>query len=168
MTVSSLAVANEFIIIDRNSGGLGVDHLKLQKLDYCAYGWWLVYHNEPAIAERPQVWKLGPVFPSLYHELKVYGMRPIKEPVSNQPFQEAPRVDRESELYKLIQWIWSRYGHLSGKALSEMTHRPGSAWRKVAQQYNFVVPANFRLSDADVREEFTGILQKMNSEAGVA
>ncbi len=54
-----LAFANAFIA---KAGASGVEHMKLQKLTYISYGWWLVYHEQPIMTEGPQVWKYGPVF----------------------------------------------------------------------------------------------------------
>lgn len=65
-----LAFANEFIV---KAGPSGVVHMKLQKLVYMCYGWWLVAHDEPIINEAPQVWKHGPVFKSLYSVLATHG-----------------------------------------------------------------------------------------------
>jgi uncharacterized phage-associated protein len=47
--------------------------MKLQKLVYYAYGWWLLYHSEPIMTEPPEVWRHGPVFSSMYHALKHHG-----------------------------------------------------------------------------------------------
>jgi hypothetical protein len=62
-----LALANEFIVM---SASRGAEHMKLQKLVYFAYGWWLTGHSDRITTEPPQVWKFGPVFESLYHELR--------------------------------------------------------------------------------------------------
>jgi uncharacterized phage-associated protein len=51
----------------------GAEHMKLQKLVYYAYGWWLLYHSEPIMTEPPEVWRHGPVFSSMYHALKHHG-----------------------------------------------------------------------------------------------
>lgn len=58
-----LAFANEFIL---KAQPAGVEHMKLQKLVYYSYGWWIAYHEEPILTEPPQVWRYGPVFVSLY------------------------------------------------------------------------------------------------------
>ena len=164
MPVSPLAVANTFV--DKFGRERGIDPLKLQKLDYCVHGWWLAEHPLPILSERPQVWKRGPVFPSLYHDLKVFGMRPVKEPQSSDPFEEAPLVPAtEVDLLKLISWVWKRYGHLTGNELSEMTHRKGSAWRQIAEARNFVVPRNTPIPDDDVRAEFQSLIHLMTPKA---
>ena len=71
-----LAFANEFI---GRSGGYGVVHMKLQKLVYLCYGWWLVEHDDSIMSDAPEVWRHGPVFSSLYDILKGQGHAPIRD-----------------------------------------------------------------------------------------
>ena len=62
----AVKVANRFIERYSNSGDR--DHLKLQKLVYHSYGWWLaLLPNEKSLTNvKPQVWKLGPVFRPIF------------------------------------------------------------------------------------------------------
>jgi uncharacterized phage-associated protein len=155
MMYTPAQVANTFLA---NYGASeGISHMKLQKLVYCVHGWWLAYNANALLQEKPEVWKFGPVFPSLYHELKIFGTTSIREPIKTSPFAESapvvPNTDNSSQ--QLIAWVWGRYGHLSAMALSDMTHKEGTAWRKIAESRNFRVPMGLALDDSDVREEFT-------------
>lgn len=157
-----LAVANTFISLfgaDR-----GIEHMKLQKLVYCAHGWWLASYDDATphlLDERPQVWKHGPVFDSMYRILKVFGSSPIREPQSLNPFFDTPSVDEgDDNVRHLVHWIWSRYGHLSSFALSDLTHRPGTPWSRVASEHNYRVPFNMAIPDDYIREEFRTIMQR--------
>lgn len=154
---SPLAIANSFI--SRFQHGIGIEHMKLQKLVYCANGWWLAFHpQQPLVNEAPQVWKFGPVFPSLYKVLRVYGRAPIKTVQSRSPFDPPDTVDdNDADTHRLIDWVWSRYGHLSSFALSDMTHRKGTAWYRVASERNFVVPEGLGIPTEYISEEFRGI-----------
>ncbi|MSP43099.1 MAG: DUF4065 domain-containing protein [Alphaproteobacteria bacterium] len=145
----------------------GIDHMKLQKLVYCVHGWRLAYKETSKLAEQPEVWQYGPVFPSMYHELKIYGVSPIEEPVKTSPFEEeAPKVpDNDTDCLNLIEWVWKRYGHLSGMALSEMTHKEGTAWRKVAEERKFRVPKGLSLGDDYVRAEFQRLKEEFQVKA---
>lgn len=166
MTYEPIKIANSFLAKYGKEQG-GISHMKLQKLAYCVHGWWLAYHENSLLAEKPEVWKFGPVFPSLYHELKVYGTTSISEPIKTSPFAEsAPKVaDTDTETCKLIDWVWNRYGHLSAMALSDMTHKEGTAWRKVAEARGFRVPMGLTLDDQDVREEFTNLKKEFEVRA---
>ena len=152
-----LAIANEFIALCQSDNG--IEHMKLQKLVYCANGWWLSFNpTTPMVNELPEVWKFGPVFPSLYRVLKVYGRAPIGVVQSSSPFEPETRVEKSDEkLLNLIQWTWRRYGHLSSFALSDMTHKTGTAWHKMASEYNFSVPEGLDIPMEYIIEEFRGI-----------
>lgn len=157
---SPLAVANEFIT--RFEHGIGIEHMKLQKLVYCANGWWLVARpNELFLDEQPEVWKFGPVFPSLYQVLKVYGRSPIKTAQSRGPFELPDSVDEnDDQVHRLVEWTWRRYGHLSSFALSEMTHREGTAWRRLAAEHDFEVPFGLDIPNRYIEQEFRGIYER--------
>jgi uncharacterized phage-associated protein len=150
---SPLAAANSFIA--QFGAERGIEHMKLQKLVYCAHGWWLTANRTSFLNERPQVWKHGPVFNSLYHVLKPFGGMPISTPQSSGPFSEPEFIDRDdAAVTGLIRWVWSRYGHLTSFALSDMTHRPGTAWSRVAAERNYSVPNGLEIPDEYVRDEF--------------
>src|SRR5689334_22079254 len=151
-----LALANYFL-----EAHPPIDHMKLQKLVYCAHGWWLASQQRtPLVTERPQVWKFGPVFPSLYRALRTFGAQPISGPQSRAPFEDPPRVDQHDDLVRrLLEWVWNRYGHLSALALSDMTHKPGTAWYIVAQENNFNVPEGFEIEDRFVYHEFRSMYE---------
>jgi uncharacterized phage-associated protein len=149
-----LAIANEFIA--RYQPSVGIEHMKLQKLVYCANGWWLAFHaNQPLIDEAPEVWKFGPVFPSLYRVLKVYGRSPIKTVQSRSPFEAPDRVtESDADAFNLVDWTWRRYGHMTSFALSEMTHREGTAWQRAAAEHDFLVPEGLDIPLGYIVDEF--------------
>ena len=156
---STMAIANNFIERFGNEGG--IEHMKLQKLVYCSYGWWLTSIDEGDDAlttESPEVWRHGPVFENLYHTLKVFGRKPITEMVSAAPFADIENVDANDEkVRELIEWIWNRYGHLTAFSLSDMTHKKGTPWHTVAVDNNFRVPFNTSIPDKLIREEFKNL-----------
>lgn len=161
-----LAVANEFIA--RFGVQVGIEHMKLQKLVYCSYGWWIGAHglDAPTLTdEGPEVWRHGPVFQSLYRVLRVFGREPIRAPQSSSPFAAPDLVDaNDEEVSNLINWVWARYGHLSSFALSDMTHKPGSPWHRVATDNNFTVPFNTRIPDEYIYEEYTRLMRLLSNQ----
>jgi len=162
---SPLAIANEFI--DRHGRPYGVEHMKLQKLVYCAYGWWLGHYGLEGVrltGERPQIWKFGPVFPSLYRALRLFGRRGIDAPQSALPFGDPERVDKEDvEVFALIDWVWDRYGQMSSFSLSDMTHRPGTPWHRVASEHNFQIPQHTPIPDEYIYEEFCRPIEEIDT-----
>ena len=160
---SPLAIANNFI--EQFGGqGDGIEHMKLQKLVYCSYGWWLAVHglDEPQLTtEGPEVWRHGPVFDSLYHTLKVFGRKPISKMKSSSPFSDPENVDEDDEnVIKLIEWIWERYGHLTAFSLSDMTHKAGTPWHRVVSENKFRVAFNTPIPPSYILEEFRKISGK--------
>ena len=53
--------------------------LKLIKLVYIAYGWVLAVLDKKLFNEGIEAWQHGPVIPSVYHEFKDFGNRPINK-----------------------------------------------------------------------------------------
>ncbi len=159
-----LAIANTFL---EKFGSNGIEHMKLQKLVYCAYGWWLAV-NEPnniLATEGPEMWKRGPVFDSLYQSLKVFGSRAITQPKSIRPDVVPPVVDPNDEYtHSFIEWVWGRYGHLSGFALSDMTHKEGTPWNRVAKENGYSVPRHMDIPNDYIREEFSQLLESLNGQ----
>lgn len=152
MPYSPLTLANTFIVRYGKDNPLG--HMKLQKLTYYAYGWWLAYNHEPMLDEAPQVWKHGPVFESLYFALRPYGDRAVIAPVAP-PNAAAPVVPEIDQLnMQWVDWVWNRYGQNSGFELSDMTHEKGTPWQTEAETWNYRVPKRHRIPDPVIKEYF--------------
>lgn len=150
-----LSFANEFISM---SAGAGVEHMKLQKLVYYAYGWWLAANETPIISEAPEVWRHGPVFPSLYNALKGNGGRPITTLQKRVYFQPAPRLnDGDFEADELANWIWQKYSVFSSFELSDKSHAQGSPWSTVAKSHDYRVPFNTEIPDEVTKSYFRGL-----------
>jgi uncharacterized phage-associated protein len=129
--------------------------MKLQKLDYYAYGWWLAYNDDPLLIEGPEVWKYGPVFGGLYRALARFGPNCIMEPQRAVPFGEAPIVDDgQEEVINFLDWIWDRYGDLTSFALSDRTHRVGTPWQQEAEKKNYRVERHHKIPDELIRAYF--------------
>jgi len=131
---TAAAVAN--YILDRaERDGRPITPLKLIKLVFIAYGWALAALDRKLFDESIEAWRYGPVIPSLYHEFKHYGRRPIdgraldldlgslevREP-------ELPRDDEDARL--VIDKVWAAYGRVKAEALVRLTHRQESPWAK--------------------------------------
>ena len=161
--LESVRVANSFI--ERFADDGTITHMKLQKLCYFAYGWWLALcPDKPVLMQsRPQVWKLGPVFHPIYtafasHRSERIGKAAMK-PLG--PFQGPETVERtEASESKLIDWIWGRYGHYTGIQLSDMTHEVGTPWRNKVEKEKFVVPRFMELEDDEIRPYFQDLARR--------
>jgi uncharacterized phage-associated protein len=150
-----LAFANEFIA---KSGPAGVVHMKLQKLVYLCYGWWLAEHDSSIIDEAPEVWQHGPVFASLYDVLKGFGHARVST-LQKRFFSDAPdRIDDDDEeALSLVDWVWQRYGRYDQFYLSDLTHQPRSPWHVTAEAFNFRVPRHTEIPLETIRDHFRSI-----------
>ncbi len=113
--------------------------MKLIKLTYIAYGWYLALSNgKQLVSEEPQAWDLGPVLPTLYHSLKQHGGNKVKEPVYLKSAVNDVISDEDSEF---LDFIWDKYGQYSGKELSAITHTQGTPWSEIYPKgYNLTLP----------------------------
>ncbi len=145
---SPLCVANQFIKISPN----GETHMKLQKLVYMAYGAWLRENNEPFITEEPQVWQYGPVFASLYHNLKIFRSTPITS--SQLATLQSTEEINEAEAITTTQSVWERYKDYTAADLSDITHQSGSPWYEVAKENNFRVPQGTTIPTEIIKQHF--------------
>ena len=99
--------------------------MKIIKLVYIAYGWYLALRNGVELVnEKPQAWDLGPVMPSLYHKLKKFGGNKVSEAI--QVYNQNEEIASEDSYF--LDFIWKKYGSYSGIQLSAITHTKGTPW----------------------------------------
>lgn len=153
MSYKPLQVANYFLKEHGPNGKL--THLKLQKLVYFANGWRLGLNGGALVNERPQVWRYGPVFASLYRALARFGQREIEAPVEAMAASSTIALVDDLDVQKFLEKIWGEYGDYSGPELSDLTHARGTPWRKVAEEYRFRVPYETIIPEADDKAYFS-------------
>lgn len=144
MPYPAAAIANEFIKLAQESKR-PISPLKLQKLVYFAHGWYLALTGKPLINEPVEAWKFGPVIPSLYHALKIYGNTSIIRPICydlldlNQTpgepsIDDGPDAQENTRVKQLVKRIWELYGGFTSIQLSNLTHTPDSPWSQTAEK----------------------------------
>lgn len=148
MPYPAAAIANEFMKLAGPSGQ-PLTPMKLQKLVYFAHGWFLALFGRPLVNEPVQAWKFGPVIPSLYHALKVYGNDPVRSRMRDADFHfpaDEPGIAHEYSIddgfnanengiaRELIRKVWEVYGGFSAIQLSNLTHEPGSPWYETPER----------------------------------
>lgn len=132
MPYSSVAIANRFLDLARRDG-VKLTPMQLQKLVYFAHGWHLGFEQGPLSAEHAQAWQWGPVFPKLYHAMKRWGGGPIEERVKLNGGE--PVIPASADFpWRLIDRAWEVYGHMSGPALSQLSHDPEGPWHKIRSE----------------------------------
>ena len=143
------AVANYFLDRPKPKKGDAITQMKLHKLLYFSQGWHLAFRGEPLLNEMLVAWEYGPVVPSIYHEFRSFGARPIdrkayKIDVSSatEPIAWPPSIDEGDEFVRaLLDRVWKVYGAMSAVELSRRTHLPESPWSKARREYPGIMNA---------------------------
>lgn len=137
MTYSPTTVANYFILRKSHLGKL--TPMKILKLTYLSYAWYLALTDgKPLFREQPEAWKFGPVFPTLYSSMKLYGSTEIYTALPNKNEEFINESDA-----KFLEKIWDIYGKFTGVELSALTHKPDTPWSKTYHEgCNNIIPDN--------------------------
>ena len=130
------AIAN--YILDR-APQLGVASLtimQLLKLVYLSHGWSLAHHETPLIAQNPQAWQYGPVYPHIYKSLNKFGGQPIPERITDKvtglPMYPVDLSDRQK---RVIDAVLNSYGSKHAYELSNITHMIDGPWDKTIKAH---------------------------------
>lgn len=145
MAYSAVAVANAFIQRALNGDIPDLTPMKLQKLMFYAQSWSLKIYDAPIFDDFFAKWRYGPVIPSLYHKVKMYGANNITSMIvdfkveSGNLFSIQPTVpDSDIKINALVDKIIEVYGELRGTQLSFLTHQPGTAWYRTEKDSSVI------------------------------
>ena len=175
MKCSAKAIANYFLQRHPRE----ISHLKLQKLVYISHGWHLGIFGTPLVEdELAEAWRYGPVFPSLYHEFKVFESKPIDKLATDIEFFNAlekgvekirynilkPGIDRDDiQKVELLDKIWKGYGNLTAVQLSDLTHADGTPWFDVWNTNPGF--RNLHIDNEIIKAHYQEKLRKINESA---
>ncbi|MGL4514454.1 MAG: Panacea domain-containing protein [Lacipirellulaceae bacterium] len=160
------AVANEFLARAK-SDGRELTPMQVLKLVYIAHGYCLAMAGRPLIADPVEAWKFGPVIPSLYHDVKLWGNDAIDQNLTRavrvgDRFEFAPRslddcdtdASFRSFVDKLLDQVWTGYGRFSGAQLSALTHKPGTPWHDAWENQGGKNERGFRIKPIDIQRHY--------------
>lgn len=147
-----------------------ITQMKVQKLVYFAHGWHLGITKRPLINEQVEAWPYGPVIPSLYEDLKRWGVDPIEEQIKTVEFVGSgssgrvvvttPEVQEEDhDTRQLLDAIWDVYGRWTAGQLSAKTHEEGSPWSKVIAENSGELLRGTDIGVALLREHFSQLAE---------
>lgn len=139
MTINSFEAAKKIINLSGNS----VTNLKLQKILYLSHMVYLIEHRQPLVKEAFEAWDYGPVLPSVYHRLKIFGANPVQD-----RFYEANLIEGTQEA-NILEKAWQSLAPKEGWELVHMTHRTGGAWAN-----NFEPGSNKIIPNTDIEKEY--------------
>ena len=120
-------IANYFLSKAENDGIKDMTPMKLIKLVYFSYAWYLAIFEKKLFTETVEAWRYGPVVPSIYHEFKRFGNSPIQQYSINFELENNKisfpviAMDDEDAL-GVVGAIWRTYKNRDGWDLSKITH----------------------------------------------
>jgi len=135
MTYKPQHVAN-FFLDKADEDGIAVTQLKLIKLVYIAYAWYLALTGKRLFSEPIEAWQHGPVVESIYHEFKHFKKSKIVGRSVEVDFDDwetfTPHVpDSDKETNLILGKVWASYRRFSAWDLRNKTHEAGGPWHKV-------------------------------------
>ncbi len=153
---NALTIADEILKIAKRKG-MDLTPMQLVKLTYIAHGWALAILDRDLFADRIEAWKYGPVIPSVYHATKHWGRSSIPHVF----IKENDPSPLGEDVNIFLEDVVSKYGRLSGYALSNLTHREGTPWHQVYQDGVM----NLHIDDARIGSHYKKLLDEHRSTA---
>ncbi len=105
--------------------GWNVSNLEIQKILYIAHMIHLGEHGVPLVNEIFQAWDYGPVLPSLYRALAMFGAEPVKDVFYRTGSSEG--TPERATMDRVVPFL----ARLTPGQLIDVTHWPHGAWAKV-------------------------------------
>lgn len=147
----AIAIANEFL--RRRGTSAYPQQMLIQKLSYIANGWNLAINGEPLIDEQPEAWDNGPVYRSIWDNIKESGYNGdqclLIDPVS--------KVQATAELNEkeraVVEHVWRKYGNYSANLLSKMTHESNTPWSNTY----FTRGRNAKLRNDEIKQHYVDL-----------
>lgn len=126
--------------------------LKLMKLVYIAYGWYLAITHEKLFEESIAAWKHGPVIESLYHEFKHFKKKAIDSNSITFDLDTGSTIFpsvKDSKIIEVLEIVWNGYKDFTAESMVNREHKEDTAWFKhFKQSQNIVIPPQ------DIEEDF--------------
>ncbi|WP_338363967.1 Panacea domain-containing protein [Candidatus Xenohaliotis californiensis] len=113
-----------------------ITHLKLQKILYYSYVWYLVLKKKRIFEDPIEAWPYGPVIRSQYDRLKKYGSNNITLDAI-----ESSADIASDDLVVFLDTIWDAYGQYSTGRLVEKTHEE-APWQEVCCNKDKIITDN--------------------------
>ena len=140
MAISALQAAKAM----GEHSGWSLSNLEMQKLLYIAHMFHLGIQGNPLVHGNFEAWDLGPVHPVLYHKVKIFGARPVRN-----IFRSVPKLEEGTELDTLNNTV-KELMNLDSAMLVNITHWPRGAWAKnyVPGKRGTIIP------DSHIKDEY--------------
>lgn len=155
---SILAIANHLIALgdlrDDRAPRL-MDHMRIQKLAYLAYGHHLVETDVVLCEEAPQIWPQGPGFIEIYLALQAVRGEAITHYIRT-PY-DTPNLDGHRATRDFLKRVEAHYARCDTLELAALAHAPESAWYRAASTVAFRCPRGTAIAPEHFRATFKRI-----------
>lgn len=149
-------IANAILDLSERRGQT-VSVMKLLKLLYFAYGWFLVSTDRQLFHSPIEAWKHGPVIRSVWDEF-----RQERDAISKRATilnlatgeREIAKANLGLAELQLLEQVIDSYAGYSAWGLSDLTHEVGSPWHDVWHSNDQSANLGFRITDRAIREHF--------------
>lgn len=144
--------AANFFLDNAKRDDIELTQLKLMKLIYIAYGWYLAITHNKLFEEPIKAWKHGPVIESIYHEFKHFKRDPIDAHSIVFDLDTSktivPRI-QDLKVIDVLKTVWMGYKDFTAESMVNREHKAGTAWSKVFKENK-----NETILDEDIKEDF--------------
>lgn len=133
--------------------GDAITNLKLQKLIYYAYVWYLVLKKKKLFNENFQAWPIGPVLPSLYCDLSKNGSTPIDPDYSGIESEENLNDLKKvlgKDVVEVIDEVFDVYGSKTAFELVNLTHSE-FPWKNARKGLDVNDISSNKIEDKDIK-----------------
>lgn len=113
-------------------------NLKIQKLMFFAYIDFFKENKEELFPDDFEAWVYGPVLPRLY---KDYNKILLENDFDNVNL----KIEKNEKIWKILENIILKYGHINPFALVELTHQH-AAWEKAREGLNKFQNSNKKIN----------------------
>lgn len=129
---------------------------QLMTLVYIAHGWYLGLTGTPLLNEPPQAWEIGPVIPTLYNSLKIYGNDPVREKISkpDAPTSADYASPAEDEVRKFLNGVWQAYGSFSDAELLKLTTNPDAPWDRTWREHGPIYTNGVDIPEQYIKDHY--------------
>lgn len=117
------------------------DYLKVEKLFYFCYGWYLAIYNEQLVPNcKFEVWGDGPRINKIFHKLKYFSESSISS--NDQIWNLTKDLPQDSNHLKVVQDLIEKYKHLSTEELIKLSKAKGTPWKEAFNNRQEEIPDN--------------------------
>ena len=141
MSYEAETVANAFLLTADNHG-YRINAMKLQKLLYLVQGGSLSLLDRAMISDDCLCGDYGPIFKSVFHELRRWGIDLIKEWIvdDSDPDRFDPRRHIDEQDWAMIRAVWRKAGRYDACYLSEIAANKEGPWDQTRQKFSLFSP----------------------------